>query len=123
MLASSSTKLSAAVNLDVTDEEVVKRLSGRRQCKKCGTGFHVMFKKPAKDGVCDACGGDLYQRDDDNEITVRSRLSVYNKQTAPLLDYYESKGLLIRVSGSGDINGIFDKVCSLIDKRVGSGRL
>ncbi len=122
LLEQSGTKLMAAVNLDVPDEEVVKRLSGRRQCRVCGTGFHVVFKKPVREGRCDACGGELYQRDDDNETTVRSRLSVYNKQTAPLLDYYASRGLLLRVPGTGDIDNIFKQICSLIDDKANSGR-
>ncbi|MFA4874948.1 MAG: adenylate kinase [bacterium] len=121
LLAQSKTSLMASINLDVPDEDVVKRLSGRRQCRACGTGFHVVFKKPSREGFCDACGGELYQRDDDNEVTVRSRLAVYNKQTAPLLNYYEGKELLIRVPGTGDIDKIFAKVCSLIEERLSSG--
>jgi adenylate kinase len=114
--------LFAAINLAVPDEEVVARLAGRRQCRACGTGFHVLFKKPARDKVCDACGGELYQRDDDNETTVRARLDVYNRQTAPLLSYYEKKNLLQNIAGTGDIEGIFERLCSLIDKKAALGR-
>lgn len=122
LVAESDIPLLGAINLDVPDEEVVKRIAGRRQCRGCGTGFHVMFKKPAKDGVCDKCGGELYQRADDNEETVRERLETYKKQTEPLLSYYEGKGLLMNVQGMGDIEEIFEKICSLIDKKVDSGR-
>lgn len=108
-------KLTAVINLEVADEEVVKRLSGRRQCRKCGTGFHVVFNKPREDGVCDACGNKLYQRDDDNEKTIRDRLSVYNKQTEPLLAYYYEQGLLHSISGTGSIDEVYKSVCSLID--------
>ncbi len=119
LIAESGVALLGAINLDVTDDEVVKRIAGRRQCKKCGAGYHVMFKKPSKEGVCDACGGELYQRADDNENTVRQRLMTYKKQTEPLLSYYEGEGLLMNVAGVGDINEIFDKICSLIDRKAG----
>lgn len=109
-------KIDHAINLDVSDDEVVRRLSGRRQCKKCGTGFHVVFNKPKKDGICDVCGGELYQRSDDNEMTIRERLKVYNEQTSPLLAYYEKQGLLRSLKGSGSIDEIFDGIRSLIKK-------
>ena len=114
-------KLTAVINLDVADDDVVARLSGRRQCKKCGTGFHIVFNKAKQEGICDACGGELYQRDDDNEVTVRERLNVYKEKTAPLLGYYEKQGLLNNIPGTGSIDEIFDRVCSLIDKRVCAG--
>jgi adenylate kinase len=122
LIEKSGAGLLGAINLDVPDEEVVKRIAGRRQCRTCGTGFHMMFKQPHKEGVCDACGGELYQRADDNENTVRQRLETYKKQTEPLLGYYESKGLLMNVPGVGDIKGIYEKICSLIDRKVGLGR-
>lgn len=98
-----------AILVDVPDEELVARLSGRRTCKNsaCGAMFHVMFNAPKTEGVCDVCGSDLYQRDDDKEEVIRERLGVYNKQTAPLIDYYESQGLLRRVKGVGPIDEIF----------------
>lgn len=115
-LAENGLKLAAAINLDVSDDDVVARLSGRRQCKKCGTGFHVEFNRPKSGDRCDACGGELYQRDDDNEQTIRERLRVYNTQTRPLLDHYKKQGLLHNVSGAGSIDDIFGRICSLIDK-------
>ncbi len=121
LIAQAKTGLLGAINLDVPDDEVVRRIAGRRQCKKCGANYHVIYKKPAEEGVCDIDGGELYQRADDNEKTVRTRLATYNEQTAPLLSYYESKGLLMNVSGMGDIDEIFDNICSLIDRRLASG--
>lgn len=120
LFAQTGQKLTAVLNLDVDDEEVVKRLSGRRQCRKCGTGFHVALNRPKADGVCDACGGELYQRDDDNEKTIRERLGVYNRQTSPLLEYYSSRGLLYSTPGSGTIDEIFERTCSLIEKASAS---
>lgn len=120
LFAKRGERLLAAVNLDVPDEEVVARLSGRRQCKECGTGYHVEFNKSKRDGICDACGGPLYQRDDDNEATVRSRLNVYKEKTAPLLDYYRKKNLLSNVPGTGSIDDIFGRICSLIDGKAGA---
>jgi len=110
--------LLSVVNMEVPDDEVVARISGRRQCKKCGTGYHIKFKRPKVDGVCDECEGELYQRDDDNEQTVRSRLAVYNEKTAPLLGYYEKQGLLVNVAGVGSIDEIYSGICSLIDERL-----
>ncbi len=120
LFAESGQSLLAVINMDVPDNDVVARISGRRQCKKCGEGFHVEFLKPKKDGVCDACGGELYQRDDDNETTVRSRLKIYKEKTAPLLGYYEKQGLLVNTPGTGSIDEIFNRVCSLINERIAS---
>jgi len=119
MLAELRQPLTVVIAIAVPDEEVVRRLSGRRQCKSCGTGFHIAFNKPKKDGVCDKCGGELYQRDDDNEQTIRSRLKVYYEQTSPLLDYYRERDLLNEVDGVGSIDQIYGAICSLIDKRSG----
>lgn len=113
--------LTAAVVLKVNEEEVVKRLTGRRTCKKCGTGFHIEFNPPTQEGVCDTCGGALYQRDDDNEATIRQRLAVYNEQTSPLITYYRERGLLKEVEGVGSIDEIFERTCSLIDSVASAG--
>jgi len=101
-----------AILVDVPDDELVKRLSGRRTCKNsdCGAMFHVMFNPPKKEGVCDKCGSELYQRADDQEATIRERLAVYNTQTAPLIDYYKEKGLLRSVEGVGPIGSIFASI-------------
>ncbi len=112
ILASQSKGLNHVVLVDVPDEELVKRLSGRRTCRnsECGKMYHVMFNPPKKEGICDACGSELYQRVDDSEVTIRERLSVYNSQTAPLIDYYDNKGLLRRVEGVGPIDQIFASI-------------
>jgi len=120
MLSETKQGLMAAINLDVSDEEVVKRIAGRRQCEKCGQNFHAIFHRPRQEGVCDACRGPLIQRADDNEETVRTRLANYKRQTEPLLGYYEGKGLLANIKGVGTIDEIFRDVCSLIDRRVAS---
>lgn len=101
-----------AILVDVPDEELVARLAGRRTCKNsaCGKMYHVMFNPPKAEGKCDACGSELYQRDDDNETTIRERLAVYNSATAPLIDYYAGKGLLRRVKGVGPIEDIFTSI-------------
>lgn len=115
MLGSKAEKLDAVISFEVSDEEVVKRLSGRRQCTKCGDGYHVEFKKPEKNGTCNKCGSSLYQREDDKEDTVRARLRVYRDQTEPLLNYYKKAGILKSVDGIGSIDEIFKKVSSLIN--------
>ena len=86
--------------LDVAPEVIVKRFSGRRICRGCGAVYHVVNIPPKVDGVCDACGGELYQRPDDSESTVLNRLDVYNRQTAALISFYESKGVLVRIDAS-----------------------
>ena len=105
-----------AILVDVPDEELVKRLSGRRTCKNsdCGAMYHVMFNPPKKDGICDKCGSELYQRADDQEATIRERLAVYNSQTAPLIDYYRQKGLLRPVEGVGPIDQIFASIQKIV---------
>jgi adenylate kinase len=99
-LAKGGTKLSAVVDLEVDPEVIVERMSGRRVCK-CGRSYHVRYIKPRVEGKCDACGSGLVIRDDDRPETVRTRLATYQKQTSPLIEYYDRKGLLLRVDGSG----------------------
>lgn len=112
ILTSLKKKIDHAILVDVPDEELVGRLSGRRTCRDsaCGKMYHVMFNPPKTEGKCDACGADLYQRDDDNEKTIRERLTVYNSATSPLIDYYDGKGLLRRVEGVGPIGQIFASI-------------
>ena len=102
--------IDVAVNIDVDDAELVKRLTQRRSCPDCNAVYHLANKPPAKDGVCDKCGGKLYQRDDDKEETVMNRLKVYRENTMPLIDYYSKKGTLVTIQGVGDIDEIFAKV-------------
>ena len=101
MLSAAGRQLTHVIVLDVPEAELIERLSGRRMCRGCGKGYHVKFDPPKKDGVCDACGGELYQRADDNKGTVRNRLVVYTDQTEPLIDYYQRKGLVRAVYGGG----------------------
>ena len=99
-------ELDRVIALQVDTEALVERLTGRRTCKSCGRGYHVKFDPPAVEGRCDACGGELYQRDDDREETIRKRLEVYERQTAPLIDYYRNAGLLIEVDGMQQIEEV-----------------
>ena len=110
MLASLNMSLTAALSVDVPLEDLMKRLTGRRTCKSCGQMYNVYFKAPAKEGVCDKCSGELFQRDDDKEATIKKRLEVYTAQTEPLIGYYKGKGILKSVAGTGSIDEIFKKV-------------
>jgi adenylate kinase len=102
------------ISIDVDDEELVTRLTGRRMCKSCGESFHVVFNPSEKEGVCDRCGGELYQRDDDREETIRQRLAVYRDQTQPLINYYEKQGKVRRIDGTGSIEEIFSRVIGAV---------
>ena len=107
MLQSESMKLDAVLDLEVPEEEVVKRIAGRRICRKDSSHvFHVTYSQPKKEGVCDACGGELYQRDDDSEETVRKRLEVYHTQTEPIIDYYKAQGLVVTISALGKVEEV-----------------
>jgi adenylate kinase len=108
-------KINVVLNIDVPDEELVKRVTGTRMCK-CGATYHVSFNKPKVEGKCDACGGELYQRADDTEETVKQRLNAYHALTQPLIDYYNKRGIVATVLGVGDIKAIFDKVAAALDK-------
>ncbi|WPX07879.1 adenylate kinase [Anaerocellum danielii] len=96
-------KIDKVLNIEVPDEKILERMSGRRICKNCGASFHVIYRPPQKEGVCDVCGGELYQREDDKEETVKKRLEVYHAQTQPLIDYYKEKGLLVVAYGQEEI--------------------
>jgi adenylate kinase len=108
-------RLDAVIDIKVPDDELVARLAGRRMCK-CGASYHVKFNPPKKDGICDVCSRELYQRDDDTESSVKTRLVAYYNQTHPLIDYYTDKGLLHTVSGTGGIEDIFGEITIVIDK-------
>jgi adenylate kinase len=114
MLAELSQKIDHVVCVEVPSSELLGRLTGRRTCRACGAGFHIRFDPPKKEGVCDKCGGELYQRDDDNEATVSSRLKVYDDQTKPLIDYYEKQGKLRRVDGVGSMSEIFERITAIL---------
>ncbi|OGP83409.1 MAG: adenylate kinase [Deltaproteobacteria bacterium RBG_16_54_11] len=104
------------LSIEVDKEELLKRLGGRRTCRSCGAMFHLIFDPPKKEGVCDTCGGELYQRADDQEKTIRARLKVYDEQTAPLIAYYREKGLLRAIDGVGGVEEIFRKIVKAIEE-------
>ncbi|HKE68530.1 MAG TPA: adenylate kinase [Nocardioidaceae bacterium] len=108
--------LDVVLKITVDDDEVVRRLSGRRICRSCGRTFHVEFDPPSKEDVCDVCGGDLYQRDDDKPETVRRRLQVYREQTKPLVEYYEERGLLRRVMGTGEVTEVTKRAIEALEQ-------
>ncbi len=115
VLARMGKSIDHVVSIEVPDEELVERLTGRRTCRSCGAMYHVKFSPPQKPGVCDKCGGDLFQRDDDKEETIRARLKVYQEQTAPLIAYYEKAGLLRRVSGVGTVDEIYGRILGVLE--------
>ncbi|MFJ4975856.1 adenylate kinase [Streptomyces coeruleorubidus] len=107
LLEAESMQLDAVLDLEVPEDEVVKRIAGRRVCRnESAHVFHVTYKPPAKEGVCDVCGGELYQRDDDSEETVRKRLEVYHTQTEPIIDYYKAQGLVVTISALGKVEDV-----------------
>ncbi len=106
--------LDLALSVDVDKDDLMRRLTGRRTCKGCGQMYNIYFSTPMK-GKCDKCGGDLYQRDDDKEETIKNRLDIYDVQTAPLIDYYSEKNILKSIDGSGSIDDIFNGICEIVD--------
>lgn len=102
------------LNIGVDKEQLMERLTGRRICKQCGATYHVLFNPPETEGVCDKCGGELYQREDDNEETVKTRLEVNIEQSKPLLTFYDQKGYLRNIDGNQDINKVFDDIDQLL---------
>jgi len=108
-------KIDYVINIEVDPEELVRRLTGRRTCKNCGAMFHILFQPPKKEEICDRCGGTLYQRADDKEETIRTRLKEYEKQTAPLIQYYQGKKTIRSVQGLGGPDQIFDQITRLLD--------
>lgn len=105
------------INIEVDPEELVRRLTGRRTCKNCGSMFHILFYPPKKEGICDRCGGVLYQREDDREEAIRTRLKAYEQQTAPLIQYYRSKNILRPIPGIGEQDQIFDHIVRVLDTK------
>ena len=113
-LATLGKNLDAVVSLAVDVEALVGRLTGRRTCRQCGRGYHLRFDPPSRAERCDACGGELYQRDDDREETIRKRLGIYEAQTAPLIAYYEKQGLLSTVDGMLEIGVVQKRILALL---------
>ena len=117
MLKDKGLKLDAVIEMRVDDEALVKRIAGRYTCAKCGKGYHDEFAKPKKPGICDVCGSsEFVRRADDNEKTVRDRLQVYNKQTAPLVDYYGRTGVLHKVNGMADIGVVTCQIEDVLER-------
>ena len=113
-LVSLGRKIDCAVNLVANSEVLVERISGRRVCKTCGESYHIKNQPPDKEGLCSSCGGELYQRDDDTEATVKTRVSVYEAQTAPLIDFYRGRKVLKNVDGTLGIDEIFSEISKLL---------
>jgi adenylate kinase len=114
MLAAHAVGLDVVLELVVDDEEVVRRLSGRRTCRRCGHVWHLDFDPPATEGVCDRCDGELFQRDDDSELTIRHRLEVYADQTSPLIGYYGDRGLLSGVDATGPVEDVTERAINAL---------
>ncbi|HKY63045.1 MAG TPA: adenylate kinase [bacterium] len=109
-------KLDVVLNLEVPEQELVERLTGRRTCPQCGAGYHLKFSPPKSDEICDRCGSSLIQREDDKEATIRHRLKVYNDQTAPLVKYYEKAGQLRPSGGIGSTEEVFQRLLSSLPR-------
>ncbi|MFJ4783183.1 adenylate kinase [Streptomyces sp. NPDC001002] len=117
LLTTEGIKLDAVLDLEAPEEEVVKRIAGRRICRNDSAHvFHVSYKKPAKEGVCDVCGGELYQRDDDSEATVRTRLEVYHTQTEPIIDYYKVQGLVVTIEAMGPVDEVTQRALKALKR-------
>ncbi len=114
-LAERDEEIDYAVNVDVPDENIVKRMSGRRACLKCGATYHVEHIPPKREGICDTCGGELVLREDDRAETVQNRLKVYHDQTQPLIDFYRGKGILRSVDGTMDMQDVFAAIAGILE--------
>ena len=113
-LAELNEKIDYALNIDVPDDNIINRMSGRRACVGCGATYHVVNMPPKKEGICDHCGEKLVLREDDKPETVKKRLQVYHDQTKPLIEYYDKKGSLLTVDGTLDINVVFEKITEVL---------
>ncbi len=110
VLASMGTKLDAVINILSSNDVLFERMEARRVCKKCGASYHLVFRKPKKEGICDICGGELYQRADDTLESVKRRLAIYEEKTKPLLDYYEKKGILYNINGMQEFEKVYSDI-------------
>lgn len=110
MLQDLNREIQSVVNIEVPKDSLVKRLAGRRVCSQCGATFHVEFSPTQSEGICDKCGGEVIQRKDDHESTILERLSVYEQQTQPLIDYYKNKNLLQTIEGTGEVSQVQDRI-------------
>ncbi|MGC8797602.1 MAG: adenylate kinase [candidate division WOR-3 bacterium] len=117
VLADLKLKLDGVVLIELSDDEVVRRLTSRRQCRRCGKIYNLIFSPPRQAGICDECGGELYQRKDDEEAIVRARLQVYKEQTSPLIDYYQRQDKLVRIDGAIGRDRVFQELVRLVVQR------
>ena len=115
-LAAENEEIDVAIDVEVPDDNIVNRMSGRRACLKCGATYHIVYNAPKTEGVCDNCGSELVQREDDKPETVLNRLSVYHKETQPLIDYYNQKGKVAEIDGTQDLNAVFADIEKVLNK-------
>ena len=108
-------KIDYAINVDVPDENLIRRMGGRRACLACGATYHIEHVPPKKEGICDKCGQELVLRDDDKPETVKNRLQVYKEQTQPLIDFYTERGVLHNVDGTKDMNEVFEAIVAILN--------
>lgn len=113
-LAKNGEHIDFAINVEVPDEAIVNRMSGRRACLGCGATYHIKYNAPAKENICDTCGAELVLRDDDKPETVQKRLAVYHDQTQPLIDYYKKEGVLREVDGTKDMKEVFEDILAIL---------
>ncbi len=118
LLSAWDTRLDVVLELVVDDDEVVRRLSGRRTCRRCGRVWHVTFDPPSRPDICDDCGGELFQRDDDREETIRHRIDVYQQQTAPLIAFYADEGILLGIDATGPVDEITDRALNALRRFI-----
>ncbi|MDR2006087.1 MAG: adenylate kinase [Acidaminococcales bacterium] len=117
LLAELSVKLDAVIDIHVPGTELINRITGRRICKACGANYHALYNPPRADGICDKCGGVLYQRDDDRETTVKKRIEVYNEQTKPLIEYYSRHGQYTELDGTKGIKEVFAAILAILSSK------
>ncbi len=115
ILLSMSSKIDAVINISVSEEEIIRRIVFRRVCRRCGAVYNLIYNPPKQGDICDRCGGELYQRDDDKEEVVRERLKAYKEQTQPLKDYYSKKGILYNIDGAKKIDEIFEDIQKILE--------
>jgi len=109
-------KIDKVISMIVSENFLIERLTGRRLCSKCGAGYHIKYSPPKVQGKCDTCGGELIQREDDKEETIKKRFSVYQDQTTPLIEYYQKKSILREVNGEGDVESVYRLIVSIIEE-------
>ena len=114
-LAKDGGAIDYAIDVDVPDSDIVRRLSGRRVCLKCGATYHTSFNPPREEGICDSCGEALVHRDDDKPETIQKRLDVYHSQTQPLIEYYHEAGCMYKVDGTRSLEEVFASICAILE--------